>query len=520
MKLTSAIALAAVLSTSLLSASFSQGSVLYKQGQSGVPDVSETRDKMGYALTSGDYNGDGFRDLAIGIPGENSDMGMVLVLRGTKDGLTLVGRQHFSQTSISHFQGDHLSEAGDLFAAALTSGDFNGDSFDDLAIGTPGETLHGVVRAGAMSVVYGSASGLNMSSGQFTSLDSEGAVGTAQTNDSFGAAMAVGNFDADAYDDLAVGIPGRTIGGMVHVFYGSGDGISMGRDVNFKQGPAGSDYIAVSGTSRDNERFGFSLSVGRYDSDVYSDLAIGVPFDEHPDGIAWTIAGGVHMLFGSASGLSTVGSKYWTEQSPGTPRPMEAGDELGRSLTSGRFNGDERDDLAVGVPGKRGAGGDAAGMVAIIYGTDSKALIGTQIHLTSQGQGGILDTPEQGDNWGAAMASGNFLNDESFLAVAAPDDSVNGAGKAGLVTIDKRNEHWLINQDSDNVPDSSETNDEFGSALYADDFNGDGYPDLVVGVASENEGAISDSGVVHVLYWIEDPLIFKDGFENGTVDRW
>ena len=40
-------------------------------------------------------------------------------------------------------------------------GDFNGDGFDDLAIGVPGETLGSISAAGAVEVIYGSSSGLS-----------------------------------------------------------------------------------------------------------------------------------------------------------------------------------------------------------------------------------------------------------------------------------------------------------------------------------------------------------------------
>ena len=54
--------------------------------------------------------------------------------------------------------------------------DFNGDGFDDLAIGVPWEDVGGVENAGAVNVLYGSSGGLQVDSpdDQFWHQDREG----------------------------------------------------------------------------------------------------------------------------------------------------------------------------------------------------------------------------------------------------------------------------------------------------------------------------------------------------------
>jgi FG-GAP repeat len=83
--------------------------------------------------------------------------------------------------------------------------DFNGDGFADLAIGIPFENVEGTSNAGAVQVLYGSASGL-------TSIDqfwTQNAIGTdpSEVEDEFGTAVATGDFDADGFTDLAIGAP-------------------------------------------------------------------------------------------------------------------------------------------------------------------------------------------------------------------------------------------------------------------------------------------------------------------------
>src|SRR5215217_7943591 len=47
------------------------GSQQFVQGSGGVPDAAEPLDLFGNALAAGDFNNDGFIDLAIGVPGED-----------------------------------------------------------------------------------------------------------------------------------------------------------------------------------------------------------------------------------------------------------------------------------------------------------------------------------------------------------------------------------------------------------------------------------------------------------------
>ena len=93
------------------------------------------------AAVQGDFNGDGFADLAVGAPGEDlgsPDAGAVNVLYGSAAGLTSAGNQFWHQNSPGIAE---RADAGDLFGSALAAGDFNGDGFDDLAIGVPAEDV-------------------------------------------------------------------------------------------------------------------------------------------------------------------------------------------------------------------------------------------------------------------------------------------------------------------------------------------------------------------------------------------
>ena len=86
---------------------------------------------------------------------------------------------------------------GDAFGWALSSGDYNGDGFDDLSIGVRGEDFLGVIpgpggvfdtiiNAGAVHVIYGSAVGLNATAvlpDQFWTQNSKDIEDVAEAND-------------------------------------------------------------------------------------------------------------------------------------------------------------------------------------------------------------------------------------------------------------------------------------------------------------------------------------------------
>src|SRR5687767_621556 len=106
----------------------------------------------------GDFNNDGADDLAVGVPRIGS-AGSVIVLYGSGSGVQVDDppSQDWRQG-----QAGLAGTAGgtDEFGAALAHGDFNGDSYDDLAVGVPEEA----VATGSVHVIYGSATGLQATS--------------------------------------------------------------------------------------------------------------------------------------------------------------------------------------------------------------------------------------------------------------------------------------------------------------------------------------------------------------------
>jgi hypothetical protein len=424
---------ALLLSDCRLGASILMSRQIWDQDKEGIRESSEEGDQFGYALASGDFNGDNAADLAVGVPyedvGTTSNAGLVNVLYGSHDGLSAVGNQLWNQGSPG-IAGS--PEAYDLFGRALAAGDFNGDGFDDLAIGVPGESIGTTARAGAVNILFGSRDGLTSDNNKLWYQNSSGIAGRSERYDGFGASLAAGDFNGDSFADLAVGVPSESIGttaraGAVNIVYGSRDGLTSDNNKLWYQNSSG-----IAGRSERHDLFGLSLAAGDFNGDSFADLAVGVPFES----IGTTAgAGAVNIVYGSRDGLTSDNNKLWYQNSPGIAGVSERDDKFGHSLAAGDLDGDSFADLAIGVPGESIGTTARAGAVNIVYGSRD-GLTGLGNPIWNQGSSGIADSPEAGDFFGSALAIGDFNGVGSGdLAVGVPTEGVGTARRAGAVNV-------------------------------------------------------------------------------------
>ena len=108
--------------------------------QTWLGEPAESGDLFGLALSSADFDADGFADLVVGAPFEDlvtEDEGAATVIYGSAEGLTPARVRTFTQDTpgIANHAG-----GGDQFGGSFGVGDLNGDGFSDLAIGAREES--------------------------------------------------------------------------------------------------------------------------------------------------------------------------------------------------------------------------------------------------------------------------------------------------------------------------------------------------------------------------------------------
>ncbi len=391
--------------------------------------------------------------------------------------------------------------------------DFNRDGFGDLVISDQHAGDDEVSSSGAVHVIYGTAAGLDSNTIQVWSQDSFDILEVAESFDSFGSSLAVGDFNGDGFSDLAIGVPNEDIlgvsdAGLVHIIYGSPEGLSPSGNQHWTQDSFGIGDVAETG-----DQFGSTLAAGDFNGDGRDDLAITAQYEDfelRSGGIIGAV-GTVHTLYGSELGLTSVSSQIWSQDSTDILNSAEEGDQFGSSLAVGDFNGDGRDDLAVGTSFESLAAIASAGAVNVIYGSFN-GLTANGNQFWTQNSPGIANAAESGDHFGATLAAGDFNGDgRDDLAIGVDHESIGTVYQAGAVHIlygrvgpqsgglsSANNRIW--HQNSYGIADICESRDHFGRSLASDDFNGDGRDDLAIGVPQETIGNITWAGAVQVLY--------------------
>ena len=522
----------------------------------------------GSGVAKGDFNGDGVGDLAIGEPNLDiklttfttidpgpppivqgstrlvPDAGAVHIILGSTDnGLTAASHDYVDQ-GINKNDNNH-------FGAAVVAGKFNADNFSDLAVGVPGATNSNGDKVGAIYVFNGSSSGLPINANkvflasQFSASDT--VIGNATLKFPENMSMTWGDFNGDGFGDLAVEVVTGSnslsawivIPGSLNGLTSNGarafvvdDGLSENNFPNPPPPPgqpAQCHRLVFCAESRGH----ITLAAGKLHSaaDAFDDLVIGDPgcteIDDQGDGVGPGGAEGcVIIIQGRSSGLSRF---QWRVLLPGG----DARRRFGAALAIGDFDGDTHNDLAVGAPDTTGPGA-----VRIFEGPNT-GVIGSQsgttisIQMTQDTIG--LDPSEAGDEFGAALAASDFDGDGTAdLAIGIPGETIGTKADAGAVMVIHGSLNGLeaapglnhpgalfLTEDTPGIANSTSAGDRFGSALTAFNFGRTAQADLAIGVPFDDVVFASNgflfsmpqAGAVHVLYGAQGAGLTMTGIQ-------
>ncbi|MGY0492212.1 N-acetylmuramoyl-L-alanine amidase [Streptomyces sp. WG-D5] len=339
------------------------GKKLISQSTGDVPGAGEPGDEFGAATATGDINGDGYTDIAVGQPGENDTTG-----HDNRGAYTILYGPGFTTGTGVNIDGSYeLTNA--RFGSAIAVGDFNADGKADVFAASTG-------TGGTWSARYGEG------------WDTDSSITTTEDTLSY-ADAASGDFNQDGYADVALNYR---------------DGAGIGKVVWYKGGSGGLRKAATLSL-----KGGRSIGAGDINGDGIDDIAIGQPYTAESGAAA---GGQVTFVKGSAAtsttagGLTTTGARTVHQDTSGVPGAAEAGDAMGASIAVGDYNLDGYADVLTGAPNEditRTSNRSNAGNSILLKGT-STGITGTGALTVTQDTSGVPGSSESNDNLGSAVA--------------------------------------------------------------------------------------------------------------------
>jgi hypothetical protein len=397
---------------------------------------------------AGDFNGDGYRDVAVGAMGSSvgsaQAAGAVVVLYGSSSGVSATKKTVITQNSADV---PGTAEWGDLFGASLAAGDLNRDGYSDLVVGAPGEDIGDKQGIGGGTIIWGSSSGLR------------GGKGLPQPSDlaewgGFASGVAIADFDGDGDNDVTLTGQNRT-----RLYNGPFTRTS---------GPTSHTTVSDIGST-------FDVTAGDLTGDGAAERV-------YPFGVTGDSAGEVDYY-------RWTGMKYVRSE-------LTNADGFAGSIAD--INGDGYGDLVLGDSGDpadgNSVGGHIGGRITVWYGGPNgpdPAQTPTVVHQDTTGVPGAGET---GDRFGSTVSTGDINRDGyADVVVGASGEDIGSARDAGSVTVLFGSAGGLTTkgvksytQNTTGVPGTAEADDRFGSAVRLVDLTKDGKAELVIGVGGEN----------------------------------
>ncbi|MET9439982.1 N-acetylmuramoyl-L-alanine amidase [Streptomyces sp. NPDC006610] len=255
---------------------------------------------------TGDFNRDGYADVALNYR-DGGGTGRVVRFAGSASGLTKAGV---------------LSVRG---GRSIAAGDVHGNGYDDIVIGQPVASESGAKSGGQITLVPGSSTGFTTTGMAVIHQDTPSVIGANESGDNFGAAVSLGDHNADGYLDVLAGVPGENLtraevnrinAGGVTLIRGTSSGLTGTGSVMISQ-----DTSGIPGSTETDDRVGSSVTLTDLSGYGRADLTFGADGEDGSNGVL------LHVPSNS-TGLGYADALSYSRTMLGMPTAVRLGQTL------------------------------------------------------------------------------------------------------------------------------------------------------------------------------------------------